>query len=70
MQKSMGTHSIGKLITKTREARGLSLRELAGQAETSHQTITAFEAGEGRNLEVLARIALALDLRITVEPYE
>ena len=65
-----GKTDASKLATTlraARDARGLSRRELAVLAETTHQTVRAFEMGGGRRLDILLRIAgrlgLELDLR-------
>lgn len=56
----------GHDLQAAREARGLSRRELAVLAKTSHQTVRAFEAGEGRRLDLLIAIARRLDRKVAL----
>lgn len=54
----------GKRLKKLREDRGLSLRELAHQADTSHQNIHEIEKGaRNPSLTTIYRLAEALGVR-------
>lgn len=54
----------GAALKAERARRGLSLRELAELADTSHQTVSAFEEGTGTHLPTLIRIAKRLGLQL------
>lgn len=57
----------GKRIQDERARQGLTLRDVAADADTSHQSVAAFEAGTGNHLRNLIKIAgrlgLSLELR-------
>jgi transcriptional regulator with XRE-family HTH domain len=54
----------GKRLQNERVSRGLSLRDLADRADTSHQNVAAFEAGTGNHLRNLMKIAEKLDFEL------
>jgi transcriptional regulator with XRE-family HTH domain len=65
-----GNHIVkqfGQMLQDRRAERGLTLRELAALAKTSHQTVAAFEAGDAIHLPTFIRISgqlgLSLELR-------
>jgi ribosome-binding protein aMBF1 (putative translation factor) len=59
--------SYGVQLCEARARAGLTARELAARAHTTHQTIHAFEQGKGRRVDVLMRIARELDLQVCLD---
>jgi len=60
-------HLVGHLLRARREELGLSLRELAERAGTSHSVIGRVEAGHRRiTLDTLQRLANALDVQLNI----
>lgn len=62
--------SWGQTLQAARVDRSFTLRELAGLAKTSHQTVAAFEAGTGAHLPTLLRIAGRLGLQLELRENE
>jgi ribosome-binding protein aMBF1 (putative translation factor) len=59
---------VGERIHSAREAAGLSQRELARRMGTSQAAIDRLESGGiGATLTTLQRVAMALDLEISIE---
>jgi transcriptional regulator with XRE-family HTH domain len=55
-------------LRRARQRSGLSLRELAGRAETSHSTLSAYEAGDKiPGVATLARIVRAAGFVLDLE---
>jgi transcriptional regulator with XRE-family HTH domain len=60
---------VGQMLHRLRCVQGLSQRELARRAHTSHVTLGRLETGkQGRWLETLARVAQALGVSLMVMP--
>jgi ribosome-binding protein aMBF1 (putative translation factor) len=60
-------HSIGELLRTRREELGLSRRELAERAGTSHSAIARVETGHRRiTVDTLQRIANALNVQLII----
>jgi len=58
----------GRLIRSARQQAGLTLRELAVQAGTSHSTLAAYEAGRvAPNSDTLDRVLRAAGFAVDVE---
>ena len=68
----MNLHAIGRLIAARRRAKGLTLTQLAAQAELGRSTIAALEAGKlsELGLERVSRLCAAVDLVLEVRPVE
>ena len=59
---------VGEKVRDAREAAGLSQRDLASRMSTSQAAVARLEAGVvGATLTTLQKVAVALDLKITVE---
>ena len=68
----MNLHAIGRLIAAQRRAKGLTLTQLASQAELGRSTLAALEAGKlsELGLERVSRLCAAVDLVLEVRPVE
>ena len=68
----MNLHAIGRLIADRRRAKGLTLTQLASQAQLGRSTIAALEAGKlsELGLERVSRLCAAVDLVLEVRPVE
>lgn len=62
--------SIRRGLVDARKVQGLSRRELAKLAGTSHQTVRAFEEGKGKRLDILAMMAVRLGLSLDLREHE
>ena len=64
--------TIGELLEKARQARGLGKRELARQLKTSHGRISKIEQSDNLELKSLLEVAQSLgyDLSISLLPQE
>lgn len=59
---------VGDKVRDAREAAGLSQRELASRMNTSQAAVARLEAGGvGATLTTLQRVAIALNLTVTIE---
>jgi transcriptional regulator with XRE-family HTH domain len=67
MPQITDVEQIPPILTRARETRGLSRRELAALADTSHQTIHSYETGKGSRLDLLIRITRALGLKVKID---
>lgn len=65
--KTAAAPSLGDRLRATREARGLSLRELGRAAEVPHATLSLLENGHQAGCDARAAVALARALGVTVE---
>jgi len=62
---------LGAAVRQQREKVGLSQQGLAAKLGTTQGRISRFERGDGgTNLRTLLELLAALDLEITVRPYE
>lgn len=52
----------GEIVKSARKARGWTQEELAVRADVSYGTVRRVERGEGTTLDVMTKIANALDL--------
>src|SRR5208282_1592381 len=68
----MNLQSIGHLIAEQRRAKGLTLTQLAAQAEVGRSTLAALEAGKlsELGLERVGRLCAAVDLVLEARPLE
>ncbi len=66
----MNLHAVGRLVAERRRSKGLTLHELAVQAEVGRSTLAALEAGKLRELGYakVARICAAVDLMLEARP--
>lgn len=66
----MNLQSIGQLIAERRRARGVTLSQLAAQAQVGRSTLAALESGKlpELGLERVARLCAALDLVLEARP--
>jgi transcriptional regulator with XRE-family HTH domain len=65
--------SAARALREARRRAGLTLRELADRAETSHSTLSAYESGRkvptvGTLERILRAAGFALDLELTPRP--
>jgi HTH-type transcriptional regulator / antitoxin HipB len=59
---------VGEKVRDAREAIGLSQRDLASRMGTSQAAVARLEAGGvGATLTTLHKVAVALDLKVTIE---
>jgi transcriptional regulator with XRE-family HTH domain len=68
----MNLQTIGHLIATRRRAKGLTLTQLAAQAEVGRSTLAALEAGKlpELGLERVGRLCAAVDLVLEARPLE
>ena len=68
----MNLQTIGRLIAEQRRAKGLTLTQLAAQAEVGRSTLAALEAGKlsELGLERVGRLCAAVDLVLEARPLE
>ncbi|HVT12307.1 MAG TPA: helix-turn-helix transcriptional regulator [Fimbriimonadaceae bacterium] len=59
---------LGERIASVRRALGLSQTQLAELAGTSYRPIYLIESGKSIHAETLAKLCVALGLRISLEP--
>lgn len=65
--KTAAAPSLGDRLRATREARGLSLRELGRLAEVPHATLSLLENNHQAGIDARAAVSLARALDVTVE---
>jgi transcriptional regulator with XRE-family HTH domain len=59
-------NALATVLSKTREAKGLSQRALADKAKIHFTTVQRAEAGDKASLDTLRALATALDLDLNV----
>ena len=72
VEKGYLAQTIGELLEKARQTRGLGKRELARKLETSHGRVSKLEQSENIELKSLLEVAqtLGYDLSISLIPKE